>query len=164
MRNEISEYFKQDYNQLVGFVMRLGAQQSTAEDVAQAAFARACVQWSQITHPRAWLRRVAFRIYYQEVRKTSRLREQWSPASTPAVDPADHAAGCDQVLAALAMLPIRQREVMAWHVDGYEPEQIALELGLTAENVRKALQRARERLKKLLAEQLERGTRDEPSS
>ena len=47
---------------------------------------------------------------------------------------------------------------MAWHLDGYEPEQIARELGLTADNVRKALQRARERLKKLLAEQPERGT------
>lgn len=61
-------------------------------------------------------------------------------------------------LAALAMLPVRQREVMAWHLDGYKPEQIARELGLTADNVRKALQRARKRLKKLLAEQPERGT------
>lgn len=158
MQNEISEYFKQDYNRLVGFVMRLGAQRSTAEDVAQAAFVQAYVQWSRITHPRAWVRKVAFRIYYQEVSKANHLSEQWQPASTPVIDPADHAVGCDQVLAALAMLPVRQREVMAWHVDGYEPEQIACELGLTADNVRKALQRARERLKKLMAEQPERGT------
>lgn len=158
MQNEFSEYFKQDYNQLVGFVMMLGVQRSTAEDVAQAAFAQAYVQWSRITHPHAWVRRVAYRIYYREDKKASRLSEQRHLASTPALDPADHAASCDQVLAALAMLPVRQREVMAWHVDGYKPEQIARELGLTAVNVRKALQRARERLKKLLAEQPERGT------
>lgn len=93
MQNEISEYFKQDYNELVGFVMRLGAQQSTAEDVAQAAFVEAYIQWSRITHPRAWVRRVASRIHYRESKKADRLREQRHLASTPAVDPADHAAG-----------------------------------------------------------------------
>lgn len=51
-----------------------------------------------------------------------------------------------EVLRVLDLLPLRQRQVMAWTLDGYPPAQIADELGITAEAVRSSLRKARRTL------------------
>lgn len=55
-----------------------------------------------------------------------------------------------QVLAALTVLPPRQRQVMAWHVDGFGPAEIARELGCDQAAVRQSLVKARKNLRRLL--------------
>ncbi|WP_165964135.1 sigma-70 family RNA polymerase sigma factor [Actinomadura sp. KC216] len=151
MPGEFSEWFERDFPRLVGFVMTLGAGQCAAEDAAQTAFAEAYARWDDIAQPRAWVRTVATRAFYRDQKATLTADE-----SVPLIaagtdeDHADQIAERDLVLAALRTLPPRQREVMAWTIDGFRPEQIALELRTTPENVRKSLQRARERLKGML--------------
>ena len=54
------------------------------------------------------------------------------------------------VLAALAALPPKQRQVMAWSIDGYSPAEIARKLGADPTAVRQNLTKARKNLKQLL--------------
>ena len=54
------------------------------------------------------------------------------------------------MLAALAALPPKQREVMAWCIDGYSPAEIAGELGADPAAVRQNLAKARKNLKQML--------------
>jgi RNA polymerase sigma factor (sigma-70 family) len=54
------------------------------------------------------------------------------------------------VLAALAGLPGKQRQVMAWSMDGFSPGEIAQVLGEEPAAVRQNLRRARQNLKRQL--------------
>ena len=54
------------------------------------------------------------------------------------------------VLAALATLPSKQRQVMAWCIDGYTPAEIAREMGADSAAVRQNLAKARKNLKQML--------------
>jgi RNA polymerase sigma factor (sigma-70 family) len=54
------------------------------------------------------------------------------------------------VLAALATLPPKQRQVMAWCIDGYTPAEIAREMGADPAAVRQNLAKARKNLKQVL--------------
>jgi RNA polymerase sigma factor (sigma-70 family) len=54
------------------------------------------------------------------------------------------------VLAALADLPPKQRQVMAWSIDGFSPGEIALELDVDPAAVRQNLAKARKNLKQAL--------------
>jgi RNA polymerase sigma-70 factor (ECF subfamily) len=54
------------------------------------------------------------------------------------------------VLAALADWPAKQRQVMAWHVDGFSPAEIASALDVDPAAVRQNLAKARGNLKKQL--------------
>jgi RNA polymerase sigma factor (sigma-70 family) len=50
------------------------------------------------------------------------------------------------VLAALQALPPRQRQVMAWIIDGFGAAEIARELGVSPESVRQSHAKARKNL------------------
>jgi DNA-directed RNA polymerase specialized sigma24 family protein len=56
------------------------------------------------------------------------------------------AGGACQVLAALQALPPRQRQVMAWIIDGFGAAEIARELGVSPESVRQSYAKARKNL------------------
>jgi RNA polymerase sigma-70 factor (ECF subfamily) len=127
---EFASCYAREMPGLVWFVMSLGATPEVAADVAQSAFADAFPVWPAIRHPRAWLRRVAERGYY---RRGSRETLVESPPERPGLLPTASAAELRDearaVLAALATLPPKQRQVMAWCIDGYTPAEIARELG-----------------------------------
>ena len=53
--------------------------------------------------------------------------------------------------AVIAGLPPKQRQVMAWHWDGFSDEEIAAELGDSADAVRKNRSRAMSKLRRSLA-------------
>ncbi|GAA2168046.1 RNA polymerase sigma factor [Actinomadura napierensis] len=149
--HEFEEFFRQDFHRLVGFVMKLGAQQCQAEDIAAEAHAAAFQSWGTVRHPEAYVRRVATRIYFKDlalIRREDPLEEVLTPDT---FDVAEHIAQCDLVLAAIRNLSPKQRVVMSWKIDGYPPVLIANELGISPDDVRKTLQRARETLKVLLA-------------
>ncbi|BBJ37380.1 hypothetical protein SSPO_000980 [Streptomyces antimycoticus] len=55
-----------------------------------------------------------------------------------------------RVYEALSWLPPRQREVMAWTLDGYRPQEIAQIMGIAPEAARKNLERGRTLLKQAL--------------
>jgi RNA polymerase sigma-70 factor (ECF subfamily) len=143
--------FEQTYRRemaaLIRFIRRYGADPYAAADAAHDAFAAAYPQWDAIEDPRAWLRVVAARLYY---------RKRLCP-ETPVEDPPDRPVIYEdnveigeqgrRVFDALASLSERQRQVMAWHLDGYAHTEIAEHLGCTVAAVRQNFHRARQALK-----------------
>ncbi|TMR03391.1 sigma-70 family RNA polymerase sigma factor [Actinomadura soli] len=161
MDDAFSEFFRQEHRGLIGFVMKLGARQAIAEEVTQSAFLEAYRRWDTIRHPRAWVRTVAARTYFKGLDKgmddLARLEDSLEDTVVcDAMDIADYLAQRDRVQAALDRLPMTQRFVMAWSMDGYPASKIAVELTelrgrpVSPESVRKARQRAREALRAFL--------------
>lgn len=147
-----SACYTRELSSLVWFVMSLGADAHRAADVAQSALAEAFAVWDRIQHPTAWLRRVAGRLYYRNLVTGETLVEdvpdqQGSLSAASVVELHDEAR---RVLAALADLPPKQRQVMAWTIDGFSPAEIARELDVDPATVRQSLAKARRHLKKQL--------------
>lgn len=144
------QFYRAEMASLVRFVRRYGADVYAAADAAHDAFTEIYPQWNTIENPRAWLRLVACRIYYRR-----RLREipMDEVPDRPVIyeDPAEVREQGRRVFEALAALPERQRQVMAWHLDGYGNTEIARHLGITDAAVRQNLCRGRQALKQWLA-------------
>jgi RNA polymerase sigma factor (sigma-70 family) len=156
---DFNAFYAAERRSLVRFVMFLGcADAGTAEDIAQTAFTRAFPVWNTIRFPQAWLRKVAQNEYWRHCRAAAR---ETSLDADP--DRADCSAGISaamaleqqadtrEVLAAIADLPPKQRQVMAWHWDGFSDAEIAAELGDSAAAVRKNRNRAMKSLRQSLA-------------
>jgi len=150
LRNSIQVPVDQDYctevAALTRFVRRYGADAHTATDVAQDAFTEAYRQWDSIENPYAWLRKVASRMYYR--RLLCEIPVQDVP-DRPLIyeDTVEAGEQGRQVFEALAALPARQRQVMAWHLDGYSHAEIAAQLGISQAAIRQNFHRARRALK-----------------
>lgn len=145
--------YRREMPLLTRFVMKHGASPQEAADAAQEAFAAAYPQWGSIRFPTRWLRTVATRAYFR-----AKLREDL-PGELPEGRNEAHLPTNIQlseqereVYAALAELPPRQRQVMAWFYDRYTGAEIAEELGITEEAVRQNLHRARAALKVRLSQ------------
>jgi RNA polymerase sigma-70 factor (ECF subfamily) len=147
-------FFAAERKPLARFVRSLGANPELAADIAQTAFERAFRAWDTIDHPRAWLRRVAQRELAETARKAGRERLTDSPpdraGAVSAAMAVELQAQSRDVLAVLASLPVKQRQVMAWSYDGFSAAEIARETGDSAEAVRQNLARARKTLRKAL--------------
>lgn len=137
---------------MIWFVMSLGADYHHAADAAQSAFAEAFVAWDRIEHPGAWLRRVAGRMYYRNlvINETPVDAVPDDSSQLSAASEAEFHDEASTVLAALADLPPKQRQVMAWSIDGFSPAEIARELDVDPATVRQNLAKARKNLKRLL--------------
>jgi RNA polymerase sigma factor (sigma-70 family) len=148
-RMPFDQFYRAEMAPLVRFIRRYGADVYAAADAAHDAFAAIYPQWDAIENPHAWLRLVACRIYYRR-----RLRE--TPVEEvpdrPVIyeDPVETGEQGRRVFEALAALPERQRQVMAWHLDGYDNAEIARHLGITDAAVRQNLCRGRQALKQWL--------------
>ncbi|MGW9067979.1 RNA polymerase sigma factor [Streptomyces yangpuensis] len=152
-RHDFPETYRRELPLLTRFIMKHGASSQEAADAAHEAFAAAYPQWSTIQYPARWLRTVAVRVYFR-----ARLREDL-PGELPTTRAESHVSTniqlSDQereVYTALAELPSRQRQVMAWFYDGYTIAEIADELGITKESVRQNLCQARAALKARLSQ------------
>ncbi|MGV9503896.1 RNA polymerase sigma factor [Streptomyces sp. NPDC003642] len=143
----------EQYPALVRFLLLNGASWAEAQDAAQDAFTQMCAPGLSLTHPRSWLRTVAWRFWVSQKLKPedacaeipeARTDLRWH---TPA-----HAAELEdeerQVIALLLQLPAKQRAAMAWHLDGFTTEESARAMGTTQAAVRQNLARARAALKK----------------
>jgi RNA polymerase sigma-70 factor (ECF subfamily) len=149
---EFEAFYAVEAKRLTRFVMRHGASVHEAADAAQSAFAQALMVWETIRQPRAWLRRVAIREYYHRALSLEDPKDA-IPDHTGALSAAAEVELREQthkVLGALATLPARQRQVMAWRYDGFSPAEIAEALDLDPAAVRQNLHKARGNLKKLL--------------
>ncbi len=137
---------------LVGFLMWQGARLSDATELAQETMVEAYKHWSTIRVPEAWARKVASRAL---VRKTASVEDPVDeiPDPGPLLTPQTNVLDWEQrheVLRLLGLLPPRQRQVMAWSLQGYTPAEIAEELKITGEAVRASLKKARTTLAQYL--------------
>jgi RNA polymerase sigma factor (sigma-70 family) len=150
---EFAEFFRAEHKKLIRFMVAIGVGGDEAAEIAQVTFVKAFEGWDVIRAPRAWIRRVAINeltAARQVVRRETpqaTLPDAPSPVSTAlAVELTEEAR---QVLAALQALPPRQRQVMAWIIDGFAATEIASELGVSPESVRQSHAKARKNLARI---------------
>ncbi|EIV96338.1 RNA polymerase sigma factor [Frankia sp. QA3] len=147
---EFSIFYRAFVPKLVNFLVWQGVRPADAAEIAQDTMTMAFRDWDRIRHPEAWTRRVASRAY---VRRIASLPEDLvvdvpEPTSVLVRDSnsLDAVVERHEVLRLLALLPPRQRQIMAWHCDGYTPAEIAEELGMNSGAVRANLYKARRTL------------------
>jgi RNA polymerase sigma factor (sigma-70 family) len=144
--NEFSKFYRDFVPRLIGFLILQGAQLTEATDIVQETMIRAYNRWRTIERPAAWARRVASR---ELIRRMTSAREEPSENITegalllsPSTDIAEWERRHD-ILHIIPSLPPRQRQVIAWTLDGYSPAEIAEEWQITPEAARANLMKAR---------------------
>ncbi|WP_189177309.1 RNA polymerase sigma factor [Streptomyces lasiicapitis] len=160
---DFAVFYKAEHRRLLLFLRK--ARSATWEDAADAmqeSFIAALKCWPTIREPSTWIRTTALRQLdalrarpKEDVRRA--LRGHWAgrPDFEEELDAKEEA---ERVYSALASLPARQQEVMAWTYDGFTPIEIASILSnsrqpgeaVTAEAVRASLVLARRKLKQML--------------
>ncbi|MDP4511846.1 sigma-70 family RNA polymerase sigma factor [Nonomuraea turcica] len=154
---DFAEWYQNNLGALVWFAMLLGARRHEALDLTHDALVAAYPHWATIARPRAYVRASITRAY--------RHRRNIADKEFPVDQVPDHVARPDnalddiefddqqqRVLNMIRQLPWRQRQIMAWTLDGYAPGEIAKMLGLRGGTVRVNLLKARNALKNLLVE------------
>ena len=147
---DFAEFFRAEHKKLIRFVMAIGASGDEAAEIAQVTFVKAFEGWDSIRSPRAWIRRVAMNeltaARQAARRETPQATLPDAPVPVPVALAVELTEEARQVLAALQGLPPRQRQVMAWIVDGFGAVEIARELGVSPESVRQSHAKARKNL------------------
>jgi RNA polymerase sigma-70 factor (ECF subfamily) len=151
---EFEAFYRATVVPLVRFLVLQGAPVTDAAEIAQDTLANAYPRWGTLTHPRAWSYRVASKAW---IRRATTVRED--PVAEPPepgpllrANPTNAWHVRHELVTALAELPARQRQVMAWTLSGYTPAEIATELQLPGDQVRANLHLARRKLIERLTE------------
>jgi RNA polymerase sigma factor (sigma-70 family) len=148
---EFDEFFRRDLVPLIAFLSKAGFEREDARDAASEAMACAFWEWKSVQQPRAWVRKVAFRIAARQAQRSreSRLRMTERSRLILGNQQVDQMADVDQRLRVLDLLdglPPQQRVVMAWHLDGYSTSEIAEHMEIAVATVRSTLRHARHKL------------------
>lgn len=162
-RSSFISFCDSEYPSVVRFVMRCGASLPQAQDATQDAFldgwqllVKNPAGWADIRKPQAWIRTLALRKYLrppgQRRQPVSLPAAEIPEAPQPEFGHADLTAGTLLVLDMLRSLGLRERAVMAYHLDGFSAAEIGRQLGITDQQARDALKKAR----KILATNLVR--------
>jgi RNA polymerase sigma-70 factor (ECF subfamily) len=147
-------FFEAAYPRVVGQLRLLTGDLASAEDAAQEAFVRAASRWGQLARyqqPEAWVRKTAFHLAVDGLRRTRRQRRALArlaarPEPVAPLDTTDR-----EVVAALQRLPLAQREVLVLHHCLDLPvEAVAAHTGARVGTVKSRLARGREQLAALL--------------
>jgi RNA polymerase sigma-70 factor (ECF subfamily) len=146
--SRFENFYIDDFTRLIRFVMTLGASVHDAEDVAQEAMKAAFIGWTTVTTPHAFVRRAAQRIFYRRCKQDRRRMESATASHTEAIAHDDADVDVRHLLRLVRSLPPRQREVMAWTIDGYGIAEVAAATGAPASTVRSHLRHARITLEK----------------
>ncbi|MFI0453688.1 RNA polymerase sigma factor [Actinomadura sp. 6N118] len=152
--DSFDDYYRSDLTTLTRFLLHLGASIEDAQDVAQEAMLAVLSQWRSVDDPQAYARATAKTIFMRRIGKAKRdqdaAKRAWIPEQlrSPFIS---FAAEVESVMQMLRTLPLEQREVMAWTLDGYTPSQIAEATNQKAATVRSHLRHARTSLKNQLA-------------
>lgn len=158
---EFGRVYEDHVDRVYAFLAYRASDRATAEDLTQLSFERALRAWTQFDPSRGseltWLLAIARNLLADHYRRASNR--------LPAIDadslgedelpvlagPETHHAGSPQLLAALAQLGEREREVIALRFGGdLDANGIAHVLGLTPGNVHQILSRSLRRLRALL--------------
>jgi RNA polymerase sigma factor (sigma-70 family) len=152
---EFEQFYRTSMPTLVAFLVWQGARRADAADVAQETMLKAYLAWGGLRHPAAWARRVAFRAWVKGASAAELpTAEPPEPASTRLSDLDDWELQ-QEVLAVLATLPSRQRQVLTWSLFGYTPAELAEELGIHPDAARASLAKARRAIRHYLTAQEE---------
>lgn len=133
--------YRVDAELVVMFLLTIGAAVPDAVDAAGLALLEVRARWGQIADPRSQVRRLAISFLDGSIERPLNadlraFRACW------AVDFIVHACEREdvrQMLAAFRRLPRRDREILAWHRDGYSAREIAELLGMNLHTVQDKL-------------------------
>ncbi|MEU5782272.1 RNA polymerase sigma factor [Micromonospora lupini] len=148
---DFAVYYEGDYKPLVGLLIRWGAFQYEAEDVAQEAMQAAFMTWPTVQSPKAFVRKAAHRI----------LRRRWQVAEREAcaarraaqdamVEAFDANEDLPEYRRMMRALPDAQRVVFELHHDGYGYAEISEITGQQRETVRSNVRHARQKLVRMM--------------
>lgn len=152
--DEFDAFFAKEYPRVVAHLVAMGLTKDQAMDSAQEAMHRAFCYWTYLIDPPLWVRRVAtreaWRTYNRDLmRRDKEIAAARQDAARPAATPEEWANTREQRRAAIDLLrslPVAQRTVLAWKLDGYTNAEIATVTGLSAATVRSHLRHIRDRL------------------
>jgi RNA polymerase sigma factor (sigma-70 family) len=146
------EFFRQEYPELVAFLRANGFNPEEAKDAAEDAMTDAYRSWVAIASPRKWVRTAAYRIACRAVARRKeefrRVVENGLFDSVYYDRSLEDRAEQEQILQLLDKLPVTQRQVMAWHLEGFNTKEISIQLVMSEVTVRSNLRHAREKMKK----------------
>ncbi|WP_194817972.1 RNA polymerase sigma factor [Nocardia sp. XZ_19_385] len=147
-REEFSAFYRGFIDKLVGFLILQGARQGDAAEVAQETMIKLWRKWGDVESPAAWTRRVASRAMARRIGDIEEdpIAELEHSALLPAKSDIDEWVERNDYYEALAQLPPRQRQLMVWCREGYEPTEIAEQLQMNPATVRSNLRKARRTL------------------
>jgi RNA polymerase sigma factor (sigma-70 family) len=144
-------FYEERFGKMVVLLTVLGAGRADAEDAVQEAMLSAWRQWDMIQNPDGWVRTVATRTYFRQVR----ARQQTVPLDESLAQAADSDLSIfteeqQDVLRTLRALPPEQRTVVAQRYDGASCQEIAVMTGKPAATIRSLLRNARQTLMRRL--------------
>lgn len=144
-------FYEERFGKTIVMLTVLGASRADAEDAAQEAMLSAWQQWDKIQNPDSWVRAVATRTYFRQIR----ARQQTVPLDESSALAADSDLSIfteeqQDVLRVLRALPSKQRTVVAQRYDGATCQEIAAMTGKPAATIRSLLRHARQTLMKKL--------------
>ncbi|NWG12562.1 MAG: RNA polymerase sigma factor [Acidobacteria bacterium] len=155
-KDSIEEIYRREFDQLYKYTPACTRNQALAEEITQESFLRLLERMERETigDPHRWLFRVARNLVVDGFRAgdPQRLAGTSSRASTP--EAACAASELQRrVLRALSTLPEVQRECIALReYGGFRYSQIAEQLGISVDQVKVQLFRARRKLRSILEE------------
>jgi DNA-directed RNA polymerase specialized sigma24 family protein len=160
MDGEFRDFFLREHKRVVLFLMRCGASLTSAVIAAQQAFtaARQLAKrgaWLDLPNKEAWIRTVAYDKYLKlrHLRLAHVTSASYLPEEARLRDSAsDLTPKTKRVLKAFQGLPADQQVVMAFKMDRFPEDVIAVHLGITDQEVRERYEAARRALARLLAE------------
>jgi RNA polymerase sigma factor (sigma-70 family) len=150
---EFAAFYRSFMPGLVAFLRYQGVPLKDAADLAQETMIKAYARWSTIDTPRAWTKRVASRAWARRLAGVDEALVADVPEPLLAVSDVAIWEQQHDILRVLDRLPPRQRQVLAWTLDGHTPAEIAEELRLPSETVRANLYKARRAVAKHLEEE-----------
>ncbi|MDV9171022.1 sigma-70 family RNA polymerase sigma factor [Streptomyces sp. W16] len=146
VNREFSAFYRSTIDRLIGFLIHQGASVPVAADIAQDAMTKAYRRWAEIEQPSAWLHTVASRALARRIADIREDSFEQVPEPTALLPRPEALAEWEEhqeILRVLRSLPPRQRQVLAWTLNGYSPAEIAEELRIAPEAVRASLKKAR---------------------
>lgn len=159
---EFREFYEANYGPVVAMIAAVLGDRDQAEDVAQEAFARALVRWSQISGyelPEAWVRRVALRIaidFGRRLRRAFKVSVKLAALRQAAEPGPGDSLAFSALGSALRRLPLREREVVAlYYLCDLPVEAIARDCGLPLGTVKSRLAAGRRHLEAELTQRPE---------
>jgi RNA polymerase sigma-70 factor (ECF subfamily) len=159
---DFDAFFAEEFPRVVAFLYRIfygQAGNGFVEDCAVDALLEAYSRWGKLVNPRAYIRTVAKRklrdMILRDLDGVRRAVTGGWLAPEVSRDPTRLVEAAIEQQELLKHLPDRQREVMAWTMDDFTPQEIADELGMSPETVRSTLRHARDKLKQLYKQQLD---------
>ncbi|MEU6301689.1 RNA polymerase sigma factor [Streptomyces chartreusis] len=151
-QQDYDDFFRAEFTPLTRHVLFLGASIEEAKDAAQSALLDLLQNWNSVRAPRAWCRTAAAHHYLRsevrgnrglELSKQEFIARRGEDAHSLASPLEEWEFVIDFVQKHLTGA---QRIIMAWHLDGYEPQEIAQVLNKDKATVRSNLRHARIKL------------------